>query len=369
MRPLTVILLFLSLAAPGYAQRAGGVDSLITERMSRDHIAGLAVAVIDSGRVAWTGVYGYSDVGSKTRVTDSTPFQLASVSKPVTGTVLMTLFAAGKFRLDDDVSRYLPFTIRNPGFADSVITIRQLLIHRSSIADNREFYGPLWSKANGDNTIPLATYLRGYLARDGKDFSAKNNFLATPPGGASRYCNTCYALVGYLSERISGKPYEQYSREVLFDPLGMRETAWFVRDLPGKSIAMPTRWAKDTGFVASGQNGYPDWPAGTLRSSIRDLARFLSVYIQGGKYNGRQVIPAATIQTMAPEDFHLGFLTWFLDATTTREIWYGHEGGDIGVRTYMGFNPRSKRGVIVLTNSEAGVKELGEEIVGQVLRR
>ena len=368
MRPILFALLLLFPASLSQAQQAGSVDSLIAERMSRDHIAGLAVAVIDSGRVAWTGVYGYSDVGSKTRVTDSTPFQLASVSKPVTGTVLMTLFAAGKFRLDEDVSRYLPFPLRNPAFADSVITIRQLLIHRSSIADNREFYGPLWSKANGDNTIPLATYLRNYLARDGKDYSAKNNFLGTPPGGASRYCNTCYALVGYLSERISGKPYEQYSREVIFEPLAMRETAWFVRDLPGKAIAMPTRWAKDTGFVASGQNGYPDWPAGTLRSSIRDLARFLSVYIQGGKYEGRQVIPAAAIQTMTPDDFHLGFLTWFLDATANREIWYGHEGGDIGVRSYMGFNPRSKRGVIVLTNSEAGVKALAEEIVGRVLK-
>ena len=337
--------------------------------MTRDHIAGLVAAVIDSGRVVWTGAYGYSDVASKTPATDSTPFQLASVSKPVTGTVLMTLFAAGKFRLDEDVNRYLPFPVRNPGFADSVITFRQLLIHRSSVADSREFYGPLWSKAHGDNTIPLATYLRNYLARDGKDYSAKNNFLTAPPGGASRYCNTCYALIGYLSERISGKPYEQYSREVLFEPLGMRETAWFVRDLPGREIAMPTRWIKDTGFVASGQNGYPDWPAGTLRSSIRDLARFLSVYIQGGKYNGQQVIPAAAIQAMAPEDFHLGFLTWFLDGMANREIWYGHEGGDIGVRTYMGFNPRSKRGVIVLTNSEAGVKGLAEDIVARVLTK
>jgi CubicO group peptidase (beta-lactamase class C family) len=132
---------------------------------------------------------------------------------------------------------------------------------------------------------------------------------------------------------------------------------------------MPHRWAKDTGFVASGQNGYPDWPAGTLRSSIRDLARFLSVYIQGGAYNGRQVIPAAAIRAMAPDDFHLGFLTWFLDATSKREIWYGHEGGDIGVRTYMAFTHRGKRGVIVLTNSAVGVKGLAEEIVGAVLRR
>ena len=368
MRPILSASLLLFSAVPCRGQ-AGAVDSLITERMTRDHIAGLAAAVIDSGRVVWTGVYGYSDVKARTRVTDSTPFQLASVSKPVTGTILMTLFGAGRFRLDDDVNAHLPFRVRNPAFPDSTITFRQLLIHRSSVADNRAFYGPLWSKANGDNTVPLATYLREYLSPDGKDYSAKNNFLTTAPNGASRYCNTCYALIGYLSERISGKPFEQFAREAIFEPLGMRESAWFVRDLPGKDVAMPHRWAKDTGFVASGQNGYPDWPAGTMRSSIRDLARFLSVYTQGGTYNGRQVIPASAIQAMAPEDFHLGFLTWFLDATAAREIWYGHEGGDIGVRTYMGFTHRGKRGVIVLTNGEAGVKALGEEIASRVLRK
>ena len=83
---------------------------------------------------------------------------------------------------------------------------------------------------------------------------------------------------------------------------------------------------------------------------------------------GREHI-AGLAAAVIDNDFHLGFLTWFLDATSSREIWYGHEGGDIGVRTYMGFNPRSKRGIIVLTNSEAGVKGLAEEIVSTVLRR
>ena len=350
------------------AQQAG-VDSLINARMARDHIPGLAAAVIDSGRVIWTGVYGFADVAAKARVTDSTPFQLASVSKPVTGTILLTLFAQGAFRLDDDINRYLPFTVRNPAFPDSVITFRQLLIHRSSINDNGDFYRPLWAGGGGDNATPLDTYLRDYLGPGGKDYSASKNFLARAPNDAAKYCNTCYALLGFLAERISGKPFQALSREVLFEPLGMRETAWFVRDLPGKTVAMPHRWARDTGVVATGQNGYPDWPAGTLRSSIRDLARFLAVYVQGGTHNGKAVIPARTISTMAPDDHHLGFLTWFLEATANREILYGHEGGDTGVRTYMAFTHRGKRGVIVLTNGEAGVKGLAEEVAARFARR
>jgi CubicO group peptidase (beta-lactamase class C family) len=364
---LTTALQLLS-AAPCLAQVAA-VDSLITERMRRDHIAGLAAAVIDSGRVVWTGVYGFADVTSQTRVTDSTPFQIASVTKPVTATIVLTLFGRGRFGLDDDVSQYLPFPVRNPGFPDSSITFRQLLIHRSSINDNGDFYRPFWSRSAGDNFTPLGEYLRDYLAPGGKDYSATRNFLARAPNEASKYCNTCYALLAYLAESISGQSFQAFSRAVLFEPLGMRETAWFFRDFPGKAVAAPHRWSKDSGFVATGQNGYPDWPAGTLRTSLRDLARFLTVYIQGGRYQGTEVIPAATIRAMAPDDFHLGFLTWFLDATSNREIWYGHAGGDVGVRTYMGFTHHGKRGVIVLTNGEAGVKGLADEIVARMLPR
>jgi CubicO group peptidase (beta-lactamase class C family) len=143
----------------------------------------------------------------------------------------------------------------------------------------------------------------------------------------------------------------------------MRETAWFVRDLSGHPPAMPHRFAGDTGFVASGQNGYPDWPAGTLRSSIRDLSRFLAMYLQDGSLDGRPIIPATVIQAMAPTDFHLGFLTWFLEGTPAREILYAHQGGDLGVRTYMAFTHSGKRGVIVLTNGEANVQELAQELL------
>jgi len=217
------------------------------------------------------------------------------------------------------------------------------------------YYGPFWSKGNGDVTTPLATYLREYLTPEGKHYSREKNFLKTAPGERSQYCNTCYALLGYLAERISGRPFEQLSREALFAPLGMRETAWFARDLAHNPPAAPHRYKADSGFVTLAQNGFPDWPAGTLRASLRDMTRFLVAYVNGGTFDGTTVIPANVIRTMAPDDFHVGFLTWFLDGTRTREILYGHEGGDTGVRTYLAFAHRGKRGVVVLTNGEAGV--------------
>jgi CubicO group peptidase (beta-lactamase class C family) len=330
--------------------------------MSEAHIPGVAAALVDSGRVVWIGTYGFANVASGERVTDSTPLQIASVSKTITATVLMTLYAAGRFRLDDDINRYLPFGVRNPKHPGAPITFRQLMIHRSSIADNPKYYEPLWRQSNGDNTTPLDAYLRNYLTPKGRDYS-KENFLDVAPGDTTVYCNTCYALLGYLAQVVSGVPFAKLTDSVLFKPLGMKDTHWFVSDFPAqRPPATPYRFGADTGFVAYGQNGYPDWPAGTLRTSIRDLSRFLAMYVNGGTAGGKQVIPKRVVNTMAPHDLHMGFLTWWPFGVSTGEVLYRHSGGDNGVRTMMAFSPTKKRGVIVLTNGEAAVDQLAGEI-------
>jgi len=334
--------------------------------MAEQHIPGLAAALVDSGRVIWLGAYGFADVAAGRRATDSTPFQIASVSKTVTATLLMTLQAEGRFDLDDDIDRYLPFRVRNPSHPAVPITVRQLLNHRSSIKDNMAFYGPLWGQSNGDDLTPLDTYLRSYLTPGGKDYSLEN-FLEVAPGDSTLYCNTCYALIGYLAQVISGVPFTKLSDSVLFRPLGMRETHWFAKDFAANGPATPHRYAADTGFVAHGQNGYPDWPAGTLRTSIRDLARFLVMYLDDGMAGGQRVIPASVVEQMAPADLRNGFLTWFPFGVSTGDVLLSHGGGDVGVRTFLALSRRGKRGVIVLTNGETTVGQLAGELYVRLL--
>ena len=368
--PLSSLALFTALvgALPrgAHAQLVPGVDSVVTRRMSVGHIPGLVAALVDSGRVIWQGAYGLSNVAARTPATDSTPFQIASVSKTITATVLMMLHAERRFRLDDDINKYLPFPVRNPRYPAVPITFRELLIHRASIDDNMKFYRPLWGASNGDNTTPLGTYLRDYFTPEGRDYDAAN-FLAVAPGDTTEYCNTCYALIGYLAEVISGVPFAHLSDSLLFKPLGMRETHWFVKDFTAGTPATPYRYAKDTGWVAYGQNGYPDWPAGTLRTSLRDLSRFLTTYVNGGAMNGRQVIPSSVINEMAPTDLHAGFLTWWPVGVRTGAVLYAHNGGDNGVRTTMAFTRQDRRGVIVLTNGEASVDQLAGELYSRMV--
>lgn len=338
------------------------LDSLIVARMEESHIPGLAAAAVDSGRVVWVGTYGMSSFEEGEPVTDTTPFMIASVSKTITATVLMSLFADGKFRLDDDVNAYLPFSVRNPNHPTDPITFRQLLRHRSSLSDNIEFYRPYWSEATGDPTTSLAAYLESYLSPDGTNYDPDENFLTTAPGERQSYCNTCYALLGYLAETISGMPFERLSAEVLFSPLGMSTTGWFLRDFEGRGPAMPYRHAPDSGYVAYGQNGYPDWPAGQLRTTITDLARFLAVYTGGGRFNDTPVIDPSTIETLSPLTPEVGFHTWFQHGLRGGQVLYVHGGGDIGVRTLMQFRRAGGRGVIVLTNGEAPVQSIADEI-------
>jgi CubicO group peptidase (beta-lactamase class C family) len=368
--PLSLLALFTALvgAAPrrAHAQVVPGVDSVIARHMSVGHVPGLVAALVDSGRVIWHGAYGLSNVAARTPATNSTPFQIASVSKTITGTVLMMLHAEHRFRLDDDINAYLPFPVRNPRYPTVPITFRELLIHRASIDDNMKFYGPLWGASKGDNLMPLGSYLRDYLTPKGHDYDAAN-FLAVAPGDTTEYCNTCYALLGYLAEVISGVPFARLSDSLLFRPLGMRDTHWFVKDFAAGKPATPYRYAKDTGWIAYGQNGYPDWPAGTLRTSLRDLSRFLTTYVSGGAVSGRQVIPASVINDMAPPDLHTGFLTWWPVGVRTGAVLYAHNGGDNGVRTTMAFTRRDRRGVIVLTNGEAPVDQLAAELYARMV--
>jgi len=258
--------------------------------MGELHIPGLVAAAVDSGRVVWVRAYGLANVGSSEPATDTTPFMIASVSKTITASVIMSLHADGRFKLDDDVNEYLPFPVRNPNHPASPITFRHLLRHRSSIADNGDFYAPFWGEATGDPTTTLGSYLRDYLTPTGASYDREKNFLETAPDERESYCNTCYALIGFLAAEISGLPFERLSDEVLFTPLEMTRTAWFLRDFAGTGLAMPYRFVADSGYVAYGQNGYPDWPAGQLRTTITDFARFLSVYADGGDFNGQTVI-------------------------------------------------------------------------------
>ena len=180
-------------------------DSFILGVMNLQHIPGLSACIVRNDSIIWRGGFGYANIAENRRVTDSTLFMLASVSKTVTGLALLQLWESGRFGLDDDINDYLPTPIVNPHFPDSAITFRMLLTHTSSLKDN---WSVMFSTyVQGDTPIPLDQYVAAYFLPGGYYYSADGNFNSFAPGRGWQYCNHGFVLIGYLVQVISGMPF------------------------------------------------------------------------------------------------------------------------------------------------------------------
>jgi CubicO group peptidase (beta-lactamase class C family) len=324
--------------------------------MEAAKIPGAAMVVIRDGQIESAEGYGIADVESGRKVTPDTLFTIASVSKTVTATALITLYEQGKFNLNDDINQYLPFELRNPNFPNTPITFRMLLTHTSSIHDSdiyNQYYTLQEEPVLPDSPIALGDYLKDYLTHEGKLYSAKDNFLEDAPGTTYTYSNTGFGLVGLLVEQISGMPFDQYCKTAIFEPLGMGHSAWLFKNVDTEEMAIPygyndlLRQPKPYGFY-----GYPTYPDGALKTSVNEYARFLSIFINEGKtFEGGQFLKPETVKEMLTlqtypglEDKSIG-LAWHSGSK-----FYNHTGGDAGINTFAAFEPVSRTGAILFTN-------------------
>jgi CubicO group peptidase (beta-lactamase class C family) len=143
-------------------------------------VSGLAAGIVKNGRLVCTAVAGMANIEQNRPVTPDTLFILASVSKTVTATALMQLYDQGRFKLDDDVNKYLPFQVHIPAHPKRPITFRQLLIHTSSIKDNDKIINSLF--VQGDSPVALKDFMQGYFMPGGKYYSKRANFHSSRPG-------------------------------------------------------------------------------------------------------------------------------------------------------------------------------------------
>jgi CubicO group peptidase (beta-lactamase class C family) len=350
-------------SGPAVAQTADSdLDTFIKQSMVQGGHPGLAALVIKNGNVVWSRNYGLAQVDPAVPVTDDTLFMLASISKTITSVAVLQLWEEdGWIELDDDINDYLPFPVRNPHFPEVPITFRMLLTHTSSIQDNEGMLLGSRIYCEGDSPVSLRDFVEGRLVPGGKYYAS--SYMVAPPGTAFRYSSYGFALLGYLVECVSGVPFDQYTRENIFEPLGMNSTGWHLADLGSAPIAMPYRCNANSSDGKSatvchplGQYGYPDYPDGLLRTSARQLARFLGAIINGGELDGTRILKASTVQAMliptgplTPWATGLGWRTFCDD---NGAAYWGHYGGDRGVSTAMDFRPSDGVGVIVLANGD-----------------
>src|SRR5262245_37077688 len=159
--------------------QAPTLDAFLQAQMEEAAVPGLAVAVIHGDQVILSKTYGYANVERRQPVTADTPFNVASISKPVLGVILLQLAAAGRLDLDHDINEYLHFKVENPHARSTPITVRQLATHTGSIADNDD---PSSYTANVDPAISLEDHLIQLLTPGGRRYQDGAFFLDAAPG-------------------------------------------------------------------------------------------------------------------------------------------------------------------------------------------
>jgi CubicO group peptidase (beta-lactamase class C family) len=332
--------------------------------MEQYHFPGLSTCIVKDGEIIHNGSYGFANFVKNREVTDSTTFVLASISKTITATAIMQLWEDGLFGLDDNINDYLPSELQiiNPWFPVDPITFRQLLTHTSSIDMDWNLIYSLWCWGC-DSPIALDSLLVNYFMPGG-EYNSWGPFNNWAPGTAYDYSNPAIALTGYLVEVIADTPFADYCQKNIFTPLGMHETSWFLSGLDTNNIAAPHGYTNQYDFYP--HYGDPFYPAGMLRTSAVQLARFMTAFMQLGEFDGIRILDSATVELMTTvqfpgidpyEDFENGFVFGIWNHTLPilgARTLIGHRGSRPGYETGMWYINESGEqcGVIVLANNQ-----------------
>ena len=262
------------------------LDGLIPLQIERDDIAGAVVAVVKDGKVLFEQGYGYADAAKKTPVSPQTTlFRPGSVSKLFTWTSVMQLVQEGKLDLDRDVNDYIDFKI--PPAYGKPITLRDVMTHTPGFEESIKGLFVPTSK----DMQPLGKYLATHLPQ-----------RAYPPATTPAYSNYGAALAGYIVERVSGQPFEEYVQQHIFQPLQMMHST-FAQPLPSsleplmsQGYQLGSQPPKDFELVQA-------FPAGSLSSSADDLAHFMIAHLQDGQYGDVHILQPPTAQLMHARAF------------------------------------------------------------------
>lgn len=350
----------LAAPAPGAPIRATDLqpffDGLVPYAIRSGDIAGAGIVVVQDGKIVFAKGYGYADIDKrKPVIPDRTLFRPGSVSKTFTWTAVMQLVQAGKLNLDADVNTYLDFKI--PPRDGKPVTLRNLMTHTPGF---EEIIRDLFvDKAN--RLYPLDLYLKQHIP--GRIF---------PPGKVIAYSNYGAALAGYIVQRVSGQPFDQYVAEHIFKPLGMDHST-FAQPLPKRLVPLMA----DGYTTASSDKPVPfelveAAPAGAATATITDMAKFMIAYLNGGSYDGRSILKPATIAQMftlqvAPAPGMNGFDLGFYQENRNGQMIVGH-GGDTGVfHSDLHLMPKAHVGVFMSFNS-AGKNGAVENVRTQIFR-
>lgn len=320
------------------------VDELLQPFIMQLNTVGVSIAVLKDGKTYYYG-YGETAKGNGQVPTQTTLFEIGSISKTFTATLLADAVSKGKIKLEDPVNKCLPDSVPPIVYDGVPVTILSMINHSSGIPRMPDNFG-------SDGTDPYKDY------DDNRMFSFYKNFKPTRKvGDQYEYSNLAVGTIGVILERINKQPYEQMLFKTICEPLAMHDTREYLR--PADSA----RFAKgyDNGQYAAPWNFKAFMGAGGVRSTAQDML----VYAQAQLGTAQEALNNDIQFTHKP--------TFTKGSTTVALAWHiikpgkdsllFHNGGTGGYRSYLAVNPQKKFAVVMLSNTTIGVDGLGNDLM------
>ena len=363
------ILVCLAFTATAQTEK---LETRIDSVMKQYQMVGLSVAVVKKGKILYQHAFGLKSTEANTPLTNSDIFRIASISKSFSATAIMQLVQAKKLSLNDDVSNLIGFPVRNPHFPDKVITLKMLMSHTSSLNDSEGYF-------TLDSLNPA------------KNINWKNCYNNYAPGSGYEYCNLNYNMIGTIIERISGQRFDKYIKAHILDPLGLYggyevsaldstkfATLYEYDTISKRLLAQPQAYNPRTNEIANYVMGYSTpifSPTGGMKISATDLAKYMTMHMYFGKYNGTRIISKKSAKTMQAKvtgkDNGYGLAIETVKDFIPGKIMKGHTGSAYGLYSIMFFQPKEKFGIVAITNGCAITDDTGYnaplKAVGNVL--
>ncbi|WP_391575023.1 serine hydrolase [Cohnella sp.] len=309
----------------------------------KDQLAGAVLVVVKDGQVLLNQGYGFADIASKKPVDpNKTLFRLASVSKLFTSVGIMQLAEEGKVDLDKDVQAYIP-DLKIPNKTGFPLTLKHLMTHTSGfdVADTTD--------PDSSKPYTLQNFLKDTVPT-----------VVRKPGEAFRYNNYAFTLQGYIIEKISGLPFQDYMTTKLFEPLGMSSSSFIFNDEVKKAIATPY---DNTLQPELHITNVPDnAPQGGMFSTGADMVKFLLAMLNGGQSGKERILTEASVKAMEyksvtihPDVPGIGFAL----ESTYPQFYNGYtvveKGGDLqGFHSNLWLLPEENTGMFIALNSDKG---------------
>ena len=344
---ILILLLYIDFNVSAQSFKA---EEAIQQIMQESPVMGMSVAVVKNNKIIYTHSFGLKNAATNAPLTNENIFRIASISKSFSATSIMQLVEANKLSLDQDVSELVGFKVRNPKFPETVITLRLMLSHLSSINDSQGYFS-----LDSINPAKSANWEKCY-----------NNY---EPGKRYNYCNLNFNMIGTIIEKISGERFDAYVQNHILAPLklyggyyvdGLDKTKFATiyeyRTDSAKFIESPGAYASKSIEIATYQMGYSTpifSPTGGMKISAKDLATYMMMHSNYGKYNGVRLISKKSsklMQTPVSDVAPYGFALETPGSIIDGKKMIGHTGSAYGLYSAMFFNPQEKFGIVVISN-------------------